>query len=57
MGNDEIKKCLYNYVQECKASNSFTKHLVTFLNSDIEEYSYAPNIKTIAVKKQDDGLI
>lgn len=52
-----IQKCVYNYVQECKASNSFTKHLATFLNSDIEEYNYVPNVQKTATKKQEDEIL
>ena len=38
MPNSKISRAIYNYVMECKKSNSFTKHLVSFLNSDLEQY-------------------
>ena len=38
MPNGKISRAIYNYVMECKKSNSFTKHLVSFLNSDLEQY-------------------
>ena len=38
MPNGKIGRAIYNYVMECKKSNSFTKHLVSFLNSDLEQY-------------------
>lgn len=34
----EIYGAIYNYVMECKKSNTFTKHLVSFLNGDLEQY-------------------
>jgi hypothetical protein len=34
----EINGAIYNYVMECKKSNTFTKHLVSFLNGDLEQY-------------------
>lgn len=38
MPNGKINRAIYNYVMECKNSNSFTKHLVSFLNGDLEQY-------------------
>lgn len=38
MPNGEINGAIYNYVMECKKSNTFTKHLVSFLNGDLEQY-------------------
>ena len=38
MPNSKISRAIYNYVMECKKSNSFTKHLVSFLNGDLEQY-------------------
>ena len=34
----KIKLSVYNYLMECKKTQTFTKHLVSFLNSDISIY-------------------
>ena len=34
----KIKLSVYNYLMECKKTKTFTKHLVSFLNSDISIY-------------------
>ncbi len=34
----KIKLSVYNYLIECKKTQTFTKHLVSFLNSDISIY-------------------
>lgn len=52
---DTLKKGIFNYVKECKTHKSFTKHLVTLLNEDLEDYA---NRKTEKPKiKQEQGLI
>lgn len=55
MPNGKISRAIYNYVMECKKSNSFTKHLVSFLNGDLEQYLNI-KIETKPVFKYDSGL-
>lgn len=53
---EDIKKAVYNYVQECNGTKSFTKHLVSFLNSDLEQY-INKSISNRNIKAQGEELI
>lgn len=38
LSHKEIGKAVFNYVIQCKGTKTFTKHLVAFLNTDLEQY-------------------
>jgi len=48
---DEMRKILVNYINECKKTKTFTKHLVSLLNGDLSEYLNTPIEKSKAKRE------
>ena len=56
LSHKEIGKAVFNYVIQCKGTKTFTKHLVAFLNTDLEQYINHKE-PTAVVNKNKDILV
>ena len=52
----EIGRAVLNYINQCKTTKTFTKHLVVFLNTDLEQYINQKE-KTLVENNSKDILI
>lgn len=54
LSHKEIGTAVFNYVNQCKSTKTFTKHLVAFLNTDLLEYINFKNKCSNNISKESD---
>lgn len=54
LSHKEIGTAVFNYVNQCKSTKTFTKHLVAFLNTDLLEYINFKNKCSNSISKESD---